>query len=43
MIENITYLQIDVDKSKRLFLRFIDDYRENRSNKTLTFSELTRY
>ena len=45
LIMNETTLHFDIDAhiSQRLILKFVDDYRENRSNKILTFDKLTKH
>ena len=43
MIEIISHFDIDVHISQRLILKFVDDHRENQSNKILTFNKLTKY
>ena len=42
MNETISHFDIDAHILQRLILKFVDDYRENRSNKILTFDKLTK-
>ena len=43
MNETISHLDIDAHISQRLILKFVDNHRENRSNRILTFSKLTEH
>ena len=43
MSETTSHFDINVYILQRLILKFVDDHRENRSNKILTFSKLTKH
>ena len=43
MNETTSHFDIDAHISQRLILRFVDDHRESRSNKILTFDKLTEH